>query len=535
LAQFGNSAVLSTACKAVPRKIGAPMSKTTISIFGSLILLVAGTALGIAEVGRPKPFAIQIVDEQSGRGLPLVELKTVNEIRFYSDSAGYVAITDPTLLDRRIFFHVSSDGYEFPADGFGYHGVAIELKPDGQATLKIKRMNIAERLYRITGEGIYGDSVLLGRAAPIRQPISNAQVAGQDSCQSEVYRGKIRWFWGDTMRLAYPLGHFGTAGATSELPASGGLDPSVGVDLTYFADDHGFSRPMFPPDGFHLQWLDGLVVVKDDRGADRLIGRVSRMVDLGHCASRSVVVFNDETEKFENLTDIPLDAPLALRGHPFEGHDGNISFIYCGECFPDIRVKADWQSVRDLTQYEGFTCLKPGANRDHPSLDRDASGKLVWSWKPGAAPLDPKQARRLIARGELKPEEMYFRPIDVETHEPVLLVGGSVRYNDFRKKWIMIAVELHGSSSELGEVWFSEAERPEGPWKCARKILTHNRYSFYNPVQDAFFDQQGGRIIYFEGTYSNTFSGNDHPTPRYDYNQMMYRLDLSDPRLKMPQ
>src|SRR5262249_10991329 len=39
----------------------------------------------------------------------------------------------------------------------------------------------------------------------------------------------------------------------------------------------------------------------------------------------------------------------------------------------------------------------------------------------------------------------------------------------------------------------------------------------------------------FEGTYSHTFSGNQNPTPRYDYNQLMYRLDLADPRLALPQ
>ncbi len=48
------------------------------------------------------------------------------------------------------------------------------------------------------------------------------------------------------------------------------------------------------------------------------------------------------------------------------------------------------------------------------------------------------------------------------------------------------------------------------------------------------FDQDDGRIIYFEGTYATTFSGNPDPTPRYDYNQMMYQLDLSDPRLSLP-
>jgi hypothetical protein len=50
-------------------------------------------------------------------------------------------------------------------------------------------------------------------------------------------------------------------------------------------------------------------------------------------------------------------------------------------------------------------------------------------------------------------------------------------------------------------------------------------------VHHPFFDQDGGRTIYFEGTYCNTFSGNPEQTARYDYNQVMYRLDLADPRL----
>ena len=55
------------------------------------------------------------------------------------------------------------------------------------------------------------------------------------------------------------------------------------------------------------------------------------------------------------------------------------------------------------------------------------------------------------------------------------------------------------------------------------------------PWWDAFFDEEGGRYIYFEGTYSFTFSGRQARTPLYDYNQMLYRLDLDDPRLKAAQ
>jgi hypothetical protein len=63
----------------------------------------------------------------------------------------------------------------------------------------------------------------------------------------------------------------------------------------------------------------------------------------------------------------------------------------------------------------------------------------------------------------------------------------------------------------------------------------HNKYTFYNPKQHPYFDQEGGRVLYFEGTYANTFSGSSkNPTPRYDYNQIMYRLNLDDPRLALP-
>ena len=96
----------------------------------------------------------------------------------------------------------------------------------------------------------------------------------------------------------------------------------------------------------------------------------------------------------------------------------------------------------------------------------------------------------------------------------------------------MIVAEQFGKSSMLGEIWYAEAEKPEGPWRDARKIVTHDRYSFYNPAQHPFFDQEGGRYIYFEGTYTTAFSREGEPTPRYEYNQIMYRLDLADERLQ---
>ena len=82
-----------------------------------------------------------------------------------------------------------------------------------------------------------------------------------------------------------------------------------------------------------------------------------------------------------------------------------------------------------------------------------------------------------------------------------------------------------------GSIYYSEADRPEGPWNRALKIVSHDEYNFYNPTQHTFFDQESGRVIYFEGTYTAAFTNAKEKTPLYDYNQIMYRLRLDDPRV----
>ena len=97
----------------------------------------------------------------------------------------------------------------------------------------------------------------------------------------------------------------------------------------------------------------------------------------------------------------------------------------------------------------------------------------------------------------------------------------------------MIVKEDEGIANH-GTIWFAEADTPLGPWVYAKRILRHDYYNFYNPLQHAFFDQDNGRVIFFEGTYSDFFYAGGPLTPRYNYNQIMYRLDLGDPRLALP-
>lgn len=487
------------------------------------------------------PFAIEVVDEQTGRGVPMVELQATNSARYYTDSGGLVAFDEPGLMGKNVFFGVSSHGYEFAPDGFGIRGVVLETKPGGSAKLKVKRINIAERLYRITGQGIYRETVKLGRKAPIAEPLLNAEVTGQDGILNAIYRGKLYWFYGDTGRLSYALGNFAMSGATTELP--GKIDPEVGFDLKYFAGKDGFSRPMVPLEGEGVVWLFGVAVLPDESGRERMLAYYHRRRGLGAVLENGFVIYNDDKDLFEKHVETPLDPPLAPQGYPFpvKLEDG-AEYIYFTAPYPALRVRADLASYTDLASYEGYTCLKPGTrhgDKDRAQLDRDVDGKLIWGWKAGTPPLTPKDQQDLVAAGKMKREESPFRLQDADGGKPILLNNSSCFWNDFRKRYVMIASEMQGATG-LGEVWYSESDRPEGPWVHARKIITHankagDAHDFYNPTQHPFFDREGGRLIYLEGSYVNTFSGNPHPTPYYEYNQIMYKLDLADPRLKLPE
>src|SRR6478672_11011140 len=107
----------------------------------NLAFIVAALSLSADPAG---PFGIEVVDEATGRGVPLVELTTTSGVTYVTDSAGLVAFDEPGLMKERVFFQVKSHGYEFAADGFDMRGVALDVKAGGSAQLKIKRLNIAQ-------------------------------------------------------------------------------------------------------------------------------------------------------------------------------------------------------------------------------------------------------------------------------------------------------------------------------------------------------------------------------------------------------
>lgn len=503
-------------------------------------LLALAMTLSPAQAGDL--MEIRIVDRETRRGIPMVELTTVDDVVYITDSAGRVAVDEPELKGALVFFKVTSPGYRVAKDGFGIEGVRLTIESGSSHTIEMSRTNLAERLYRITGRDIYRDSVRLGQSVPLQHSLLNGKVVGQDSVQPAVFQNQLYWFWGDTNQLQYPLGLYRTAGAVSDLSSRGGLDPSDGIDLKYFTNEDGFARAMVEvPNPEGVVWIHGVCVVPDDSGHDTIVAQYSRRKGLADAMEQGHVRWNDKRQIFEVLQSIDLNESWRmLRDHPIRHQDGSTEYLMFGNPFPVTRVPATLAAIQDPNAYESFTCREdvagPIVTDEQLAASRpvrDANGQLVWAWKK-APPVTQQDERRWVNSGLMTISEAHYLPRDADIADRIVQMhSGTVQWNAFRKRWVMIAIEHawdKSSPSFLGEVFYSEAESAQGPYVKTVKVATHPGQSFYNPCHHVFFDQENGQTIYFEGTYCNTFTTSP-ATPRYNYNQLMYRLNLGQERL----
>ncbi len=422
----------------------------------SLFIAVIGVAvlLWSCADGRASEYCvIRVVDEDTGRGVPLIELKLPNDVKYWTDSAGVAALDEPSFVGREVFIAIRGHGYEYSEETLFGRGAHVRIEPGATRELRVRRTMIAERLYRLTGEGIYRDSVMAGLPVAMEEPMMNALVLGQDTVSAAVYRGKIFWIWGDTIGPAY--WNFSVSAATSDL----GDDPAVAVNYSYFTDSDGRARPMLPLEGEGLVWIEGLIPMMDSDGEERLIATYTRQDGLQFPDECGLALFDDATQMFHPWVQVPC-RDHAISSHPFL-HDG---YWYL---YPWLRVPNDWSAIQDPSQWETRDIQLP-SNAKRPSC-------VVW--------------------------------------------------NEYRKRWILLL-------EDTGDVYYAEATQPEGPYGRAVKIIHHDQYNFYNVATHTFFNKEGGREIYVEGTYTDSFSGATERTPRYNYNQVMYRLRLDDPRLR---
>jgi hypothetical protein len=483
-------------------------------IISGLLATILASAMAFSQEAN-NYFGIQVVDQQTGRGIPMVRLRTTNSVDYWTDSNGWVAFLEPGSMFAKIYFSIESAGYEYPADGFGFRGVALTPIPGSTATVRLKRTNLAERLYRVTGQGIYRDSQLLGQPYPADFNPVNAGVTGQDSVQMVPFRDQLFWLWGDTNVQYYPLGNFRTTAALSPQGGDEGTDPDKTISLKYLTSSDGRVRKMLPTDQPGAVWLFGLINVPNEAGDESLIAHYSRHLSLGQMVEHGITIWNETLGQFEIKATFDLDNRWRIpRGQALRVNSQAGDFVYFAEPFATTRVPANQAAMLEPDSYEAY------------AWDQD-SGK--YTWQKQHDPITPEAESKLLADRVIRESQANYQLMDVETQKPVRIHRASINWNEFRQKWIMIGCEMGGreSPSLLGEIWYAEAPSITGPWRQAVKIASHPRYTFYNPRQHAALDKGNGRFIYFEGTYTHQFSGNDHQTPRYDYNQIMYRLDLT--------
>ena len=79
------------------------MARMTLLRMGLLLVWLAmpDPCLPAGQTKSPSPyFAIHVVDAETGRGVPMVELQTTSSVRYYTDSNGLVAFAEPGLMNQ---------------------------------------------------------------------------------------------------------------------------------------------------------------------------------------------------------------------------------------------------------------------------------------------------------------------------------------------------------------------------------------------------------------------------------------------------
>ena len=162
-----------------------------------------------------------------------------------------------------------------------------------------------------------------------------------------VYGDHIYWFWGDTNYARYPLGNFHVPGARSKLPAAGGLPPGQGIDFEYFVDGNGFARETCKMPGQGPTWIDGLMLLGNDRGTQRIFSVYMKVQNWLDIYERGIVEFDVEQKQFQRRVVFPKDHTVIPRGHPFLHQVGGKPYFYFAGAMPWVRVPAYVDAILD--------------------------------------------------------------------------------------------------------------------------------------------------------------------------------------------
>eukprot|EP00659_Diplonema_papillatum_P005624 gene5624-8576_t len=361
-------------------------------------------------------FRIKCVDSETRAGVPLVLLRTANYIDLYSDSAGNIAFYEPGLMGQVVWFAVMADGYNvsnapdaplLPYPSPYDSGVKLNTTQGATVVVELQRTQVAQRVFRLTGGGLYRDSVLTGHLEDIPDSVKPRALVdprsgslGQDSLQVVSYQNTVWWFFGDTA-----CGHSArqtncdntgmySVGARSCLPSGGGTcDLSQPPGLTFFGEG-GSPKPMAPIEPLaENTWVSQFITVKD--GDDELLfGKYFK----NPSGRNGVMQWDAAKNQFNEVSEWPTGSMTIDGGHPIrlfspaDAADGeNYAFLssgFGGSGLPqtgvDVPITVSWShsmlgpfvnasKVIDYTA-SGSSCYNP---LQVPHLDADG-GKTMF-------------------------------------------------------------------------------------------------------------------------------------------------------------
>ena len=300
--------------------------------------VICRTMASVVALAMTTPCRIEIVETGSGWPVPLVELRTTHQLRFFSDNAGVIAFDVPELMGREVWFDVIGTGYEVPRDGFGYRGDA-ETGPGQTLRVQVNRTIIAKRIGRITGAGLFAESQKLGSELDWRE----SGVLGSDSVQNTIYRGKMFWLWGDTTLANYPLGIFDSSSATSEIRPLDKFEPPLKLKLDYCTDARGAPRGVAKMPGDGPTWITGYVTLLDKSGTPHLVATYAKITPPLDAYELGLCEWSDARAGFEPVRVLwekkktPERPPLPEGQPAFWKDESGREWVMFGDPFPKLR------------------------------------------------------------------------------------------------------------------------------------------------------------------------------------------------------
>lgn len=481
-----------------------------------------------------KPFVLRFIDPQNKRAIPLVELESENGQRWVSDNDGHISIFAPDLNGKNVRLRLRGHGYVTrTVDFWGQQSVNALIQPGEYQEVSLWRTQPARRLYRITGSGRYNHTILAGRSPSFNHNLLPGQVIGQDSLICVPWKGRLWHFYGDT--LGVNSFNFSASCATVPMPDQGGFDPRTGIPLEYLVDENGFAARMIETGKPGFTWIEYVLPVLIEN-REWLLAKYVQHKTLDEVGDAGFALMNEKSGRFKIVKRLP-DRTHHKCTHPVPvRYKQKKNFLL----FPWELTATDFTAITNSKEHLYFSCLKTAktikSGKDTISIDnrtffveKDKGGQIIYRWQKNVPPVSTAIQRQLLEKGLLKPNESLFAPIEIESGKRVFSFNGAIAWNSFKNRWIMI-----NQGNRPGEIIYSEADTPTGPWAFASKVCSFDDYNFYNPLLHPWYDRDGGREIFFEGTFTNYFSPSTSKVPEADYNQVMFNLDLDDSRLILP-